>query len=227
MTPGRDDRELSQFLFRACHDLRSSVRGIRTHSELLLRDSAAKPPEDLEQRLDMIARSAGRLDLLVDGLARYSIAIDTDQGSFQPVALQVLLRTALAKVDKELKSNDAQVCVGELPRVSGNPDRLLEVFENLLRNPLAHRGTASPHIDISVQDQGADWLLAVRDNGPGVGTAYLESIFKPFERLEGKKKDGPGLGLAIAKAIVERHGGRIWAESKGEGLTVMFTLPKV
>ena len=138
-----------------------------------------------------------------------------------------MLRTVLARLDKELRSNDAKVSYDKLPRVSGDPDRLMQVFENLLRNALHHRGEAPPRIHITAEKQAEGWLFAVRDNGPGVEADYLESIFRPFERLHGRQRPGPGLGLAVCRAIVERHGGRIWAESQaGAGSTFFFTLPR-
>jgi len=221
----RDDTaDISEFLLRACHDLRSSLRSIHAHAELLLKGCGAPPPSDLEERLGFIVDGARRIDLLVDGLASYSLALLTDKGTFQPVPLNVIVRTVLTRLDKELRSNNVTVSCEKLPRVSGDPDRLISVFENLLRNTLHHRGPASPRIEITAGQHADGWLLAVSDNGPGVEAAYLESIFRPFERLHGK--DRPGLGLAICRVIVERHGGRIWAESNGEaGCKLLFTLP--
>lgn len=105
--------------------------------------------------------------------------------------MEVMLRTALAKLDKELRSHDAKVSYDKLPRVSGDPDRLIQVFENLLRNALQHRGEAPPSIRISAERQADGWLFALRDNGPGLEAAYLETIFRPFERLHGRQRPGP------------------------------------
>ncbi len=122
---------------------------------------------------------------------------------------------------------------GELPRVFGNPDRLAQVFENLLRNAVRHRGESAPHIHVQAEKQAAadgqeEWLFAIRDNGPGIEAAYLERIFKPFERLSAEKPEAPGMGLAICRAIVERHGGKLWVESTpGSGSTFFFTLAAV
>jgi signal transduction histidine kinase len=223
---GEKDREISEFLLRACHDLRSSLRGIRVHSELLLKDSETPRIADLEQRLGFIVEGAKKIDLLAEGLSSYSIALQIEESSFQSTRTDVLLRNVLQKLQKELRDNQAEVTYGDLPRVSADPDRLIQVFENLLRNALRHRGEAAPHIHISADSDVGRWRFAVRDNGPGVEAAYLESIFKPFERVHRKENEGVGLGLAICKAIVERHGGRMWAESEaGAGSTFFFTLP--
>jgi len=111
----------------------------------------------------------------------------------------------------------------ELPRVRGNPDALIQLFEQLIRNAIDHRGDAAARVHISAATMDEGWQVAVQDHGPGVDASELEGIFEPFERLHGS---GPGLGLAICRAIVEGHGGRIWAESQlGKGCTIRFTLP--
>jgi light-regulated signal transduction histidine kinase (bacteriophytochrome) len=230
MARSKSDREVSEFLLRACHDLRTSARTVRTNAELFLKDAGAPRNSGFEQRLGFIVEGARRIDLLLDGLASYSVALQTEAASFQSTRMDVLLRLVLTKLDKELRDCGAEVVYGELPTVTGNPDRLMQVFENLLRNAVAHRGQAAPRIHISAAKQTEDWLFTVRDNGPGIEAAFLESIFTPFERLQNhpqnKDRWGAGLGLAVCRAIVERHGGRIWAESRAEsGATLCFTLP--
>jgi signal transduction histidine kinase len=102
----------------------------------------------------------------------------------------------------------------------------MQVFEHLIRNALLHRGDAAPRIRIEAAPHDEGWLLTVRDNGPGIEASALERIFLPFERLKGKQLGGAGLGLTTCRAIIERHGGRIWAESSpGDGATFCFVLP--
>jgi signal transduction histidine kinase len=229
----QSDREVSEFLLRACHDLRTSARAVRTNAELFLKDIGAKDVEaprnsNFEQRLGFLVEGARQIDLLLDGLASYSVALQTEAASFQATRMDVLLRLVLAKLNKELRDCGAEVIYGELPSVTGNPDRLMQVFENLLRNALAHRGQVTPRIHVSAAREAESWVFTVRDNGPGVEAAFLESIFTPFERLHARERRGAGLGLAICRAIVERHGGRIWAESQPEsGATLCFTLPAI
>jgi signal transduction histidine kinase len=218
--------EASEFLLHASHDLRTALRAIRVHTDLLLKDRQAAQVPGLEERLGFIVEGARKVDLLADGISSYSIALQIRKESFQPAPLDVLLRAVLAKLDKELRANDASVTKDKLPRVSGVPDRLMEVFENLLHNALRHRGQVPPQIRIAVERRAEDWLFTVRDNGPGIEAPYLDSIFRPFVRLHGAQRAGPGLGLAICRVILERHGGRIWAESTdGAGSTFRFTLP--
>ena len=222
--PARD-REISEFLLRVCHDMRSPARAIRAHAELLAKDFGSGDA-GLQERVGFITSGIQNIEILADGLASYSLALRIETSSFQPAQMDVLLRLVLAKLRKELQAAGAEVTYDALPRVHGNQDRLSQLWENLILNAIRHRGSEAPRIHVSAERQGQHWQLAVRDNGPGIEAAYLERIFQPFERLRGKQAPGCGLGLKIAREIVERHGGRIWAESiPGAGSTFFFTLP--
>jgi len=220
------NHDLSDFLLRTCHDLRTPLRAIRAHAELLLRHAGGPQAADFEDRLNFIVEGARKIESLAEGLSGYSIALHIEESSFRPAQMDVLLRSALARVSKELNVNHAQVTYDELPTIRGDPDRLSQVFEILVLNALRHRGAAAPQIHITAEQQPGAWLFLVRDNGPGVEPAYLERIFKPFERLNVKESFAPGLGLTISREIVARHGGRIWAESQvGIGSVFRFTIP--
>ena len=224
-------QEISEFLFRACHDLRTPLRAIRAHAELLVKSGSLSATSGCEPRLGFIVDGAAKMDQLVDGLSSYSTALRTDPGSFVRTGLGVLLRAVLAKLDREIRDNQAQVTYGELPRVLGEPDRLMQLVENLLLSALRHRGQISPQIHITAATHAEGWLFAFRDNGPFIEAADLERMFQPFARRHGIDAGDSGLGLAICREIVERHGGRIWAESAeshdGTGCAFLFTLPAV
>ena len=223
--PSRD-WEISEFLLRLCHDLRGPARAIRGHAELLAKDFAAVGDPGVPERLGFITTGIQSVEALAEGLASYSLALRIEAGSFQPTQMEVLVRLVLAKLRKEVQTAGAEVSYGALPQIHGNPDRLSQLWENLILNAIRHRGPEAPRIQVSAEVAERNWRFAVRDNGPGIESAYLEKIFKPFERLRGKQTPGCGLGLAIAREIVERHGGRIWAESApGAGATFFFTLP--
>jgi len=129
----------------------------------------------------------------------------------------------LARLTAEIRERDAVVTHDELPRVWGDSDRLVQVLENLLSNAIRHQGESAPRIHISAGTFEAGWRISVRDNGPGIEPAYVEKIFRPLERLHGQA--GAGMGLAICREIVQRHGGRIWVDSEpGHGATFTFTL---
>jgi len=205
-------REIAEFLLRACHDLKAPIRAIRVHAELIGKRLDLPLPGS-DPRLAFIIEGAGKLDQLVDGLSSYSLTLRIDPASFVITPLGILLRTALSRLDKELRRNQAEVTCGALPQVSGDPDRLIQLFENLL----CHRGWIAPLVHITADPHAEGWLFTVRNGGPSVEAADLERIFQPFVH---------GLGLAACREIVERHGGRIWAESQpGSGCTFLFTLP--
>jgi light-regulated signal transduction histidine kinase (bacteriophytochrome) len=223
--PEASDGDLSRFLLRACHDLKSSLRAIRTHTELLQRDTPAATPE-FDLHLGFIAGGARRIDLITDGLSAYSVALQIDEATFEPVRMELALRTARAKIDKELRNDGGEVTSGSLPVVSGNLDRLAQVFEILVRNAHRYRAERPLRIHISAEEQDGEWLFAVRDNGSGIEADYVERVFQPFERLHTGNIEGAGMGLTICRAIVERHGGKIRVESEsGVGSTFLFTLP--
>jgi signal transduction histidine kinase len=226
MSPRREGGELAEFLLRICHELRTPVRAVRSYAELLQREPGLPGSSEREQALGFVAEGASRLDLLVNSLAAYSIALQITPASFQSVQLDAMLRAVLARLSGPLRSLDAQVTARDLPQVHGHPDRLMEVLEILLRNALVHCGETKPVIQVAAAEQDEWWRVSVRDNGRGIDAAYLESIFRPFERLHPRRGTGPGLGLTIARTIVERHGGRLWAESPTGGTAFLFTLPR-
>jgi signal transduction histidine kinase len=218
--------DFHEFLLRACHDLRTPLRAIRANAELLLKTPRKREGADYEEILGFIVGGAKKIDSLVDGLSSYSLALHLDARTFQPARTDVLLRAVLAKLAAELGSSGAEVAYDDLPRIRGDPDRIMNLFENLVRNAIQHRGPAPPRIHISAGTQDGAWLFAVRDNGPGVDSEDLERMFLPFERLTRSATAGAGLGLAICREIVARHNGRIWAESTpGSGCAIFFTLP--
>lgn len=224
--PFSSRHELGAFLQRACHDLRTPLRAVRTQADLLVKKSGAPQPGPLDTHLNFIIEGTRKLELLTDGLSNYSVALRIEESSFRSMPSDLLLRTALAKLRDELAANHAEVVYNDLPRVRCDPDRLSQVFENLVANTLRHRGDAPPRVHIAAQKESTHWRFAVRDNGPGVESEYLERIFQPFERLRGRQSAAPGLGLTISREIVERHGGRMWAESElGAGSTFLFTIP--
>ncbi len=217
--------EFGDFLLRACHDLRNPLRAIRSHTERIRKGS---PGPDLENDFAFVAEGARQIDVLTDRLTSYAIALQTEPSSFQPVRMDALLRSVLARLDGELRSSGAEVTCGDLPGVSGNSDRLHQVFEELVRNALKHCGCASPRIRISADRHNDGWLFRILDNGRGIETDYLERVFRPFERLNSAHREGAGMGLTICRTIVERHGGRLWAEStRSGGSVLLLTLPSL
>jgi len=218
------DKETGRLLSRVCHDLRTPARAVRMHAELLLRDWGTASEADVNQRLGFVVDGSQRMMELLNGLSHYAAALEMDARGFQTARTDALLRAVIAKLDKEILKAEALVTRDQLPDVHGDADRLLQLFEELLRNALVHRGAAPPRIHVSAARDGESWRFAVHDDGSGVEADELERVFRPFERLHGA---GAGLGLATCRAIVEGHGGKIWMESPaGGGCTVYFTIPE-
>jgi chemotaxis family two-component system sensor kinase Cph1 len=211
------------FLLRAAHDLRAPLRAVRTNAELLLKDPEKRDGPEFQQLLGFLVNGARNADALVDGLSNYALALQVQPNSL-PVSTAVLLNTVRAKLAQEIRATEAEVTNGELPRVHGDPDRLAQVLENLVRNAIQHRADRAPRIHVEVQERDGDWLFAVRDNGPGIEAEDQERIFRPFEKLS-RDRGACGLGLAICREIVTRHGGKLWMESEpGQGSTFYFTI---
>jgi signal transduction histidine kinase len=216
----RDGREQRDFLLRACHDLRAALRAVRANAKLL---PGKRDPREMEEVLGFMIEGARNADLIIDGLVNYAMALRV-QISPAPVPTGAVLRTVLANIAPEVNASGAAITYDGLPEVQGDPDRLMQLFENLLRNAIQQRGEAPPRIHVSAQENANQWLFAISDNGPGIDAGDLERMFRPFERL-GRNHGGAGLGLAICREIVTGHGGRIWAESKpGAGTTIHFTI---
>ncbi|MEO8595752.1 MAG: ATP-binding protein [Candidatus Solibacter sp.] len=220
----RTGREISEFLLRACHDLRTPARTVRTYSELIQRGAGSGSTEGVAQHLSFLMEGARKIDVILDGLAGYSLALQTDPGAFQKVRMDIQWRAAMMKLAGALRECGGEATADELPEVTGQPERLLQLLENLVRNSLVHRGEAAPRIHLNAVRQEAAWLFTLRDNGPGIEEACLESIFLPFERLRRDPQEGAGLGLTICREIVERHGGKIRAEAADSGACFRFTL---
>lgn len=221
--PTPAQKETSEFLLRACHDLRTAVRAVRACAELLTKEGGAPTAADWEQRVGFIADGARQIDRVVDGISAYSLALQTEESAFVPVPLGALLRTALARLSQDIHEGGAEVTYDQLPRVPGNPDRLLELWESLLRHAL-QSGADPPRIHVGARLDAGEWLITVRDNGT-LDPAAVEHLFRPFARSTGGAPEKAGLGLAICRTIVARHGGRMWAESLDGGTAVFFTLP--
>lgn len=215
----KPEPDLAQFLLHTCHDVRSCLRAIRVHAEFIAK---ASPDEHAARIID----GTSKLELLVNGLSSYSLACQIDRSLFVRTPLEVVLRAEIARMGKLIREHEATVTYDPLPRIECDPDRVPQLFENLIRNALAHRGECAPLVHFSAEEQEGRWLFSVRDNGPGIEPSYLDRIFQPFERLRGQQSAGPGLGLATCRKIVENHGGEMWAQSKlGAGSTFFFTLP--
>ena len=223
----RSNAELERFTELAAHDLQEPLRNLVTFSQHLERHLHDHLDAEGEKDLEIIMGSASRMRHLVRDLLSYS-GVSTHLLRTETVDLGEVLDRARMNVTPTLGETGGRIEAGELPRVSGSADLLGDLFRHLVSNALKFsREGVPPEIRISAERDGAVWRIAVADNGLGIEAGYLERIFTIFKRLH-REEDypGTGVGLAICKRVVERHGGRIWAESEpGVGSTFYFTLP--
>jgi signal transduction histidine kinase len=225
LRPTHDD--MQAFLDRMVHDLREPLRAISIFAELLKKRSKDTDDPKNENAVDEILRGAARMRTLIEGISDYTSAQYRDR-SAPGASLDLALRAAIDRLGPQIRDCGAKITAQPLPRVGAGLECLIQLFDHLIRNALRFRGKEPPEVQISAeQEANGEWTVRVQDNGIGVDMepAEIESIFAPFTRLHGHKYPGAGLGLSICQVIVERHGGRIWAESSPRGTAFLFALP--
>ena len=216
--------DLSDFASVASHELKSPMRAMRGHCELLARDLEGKLADEQRESLDFIVTGARKMQALLDGLLRFSRLSVGWQG-FEACDCNTLVDEAIRDLEPLIEEAGARVERLGLPTVLGDPTELGLVFHNLISNALRFRSAERPaRVRVSARQDGDEWLFAVADNGIGLDTGLSDKIFEIFGRLE-PDRAGTGIGLAICKRVVERHGGRIWVESEiGKGSKFSFTI---
>lgn len=223
----RSNAELEQFAYVASHDLQEPLRMISSYTQLLAKRYQGRLDTDADEFIAYAVDGATRMQTLINDLLTYS-RVGTRTKPFVPTHLAEVLALALTNLRVLLHEQAAVVTNDDLPIVVGDESQLVQLFQNLIGNAVKFRGAAPPHVHVSVREAGPDWVFSVRDNGIGFDPQFAERIFVIFQRLHTKTEyAGTGIGLALCKKIVERHGGRIWAESQpGAGATFYFALPK-
>lgn len=222
----RTNDELRQFAYIASHDLQEPLRTVGSYAQLLAKRYRGKLDKDAEDFIHYIVDGVTRMHVLLNDMLAYSRVTDANARPMSQADTNKILGNALANLEATIKENQAQVTHGEMPVVVGDEVQLTQVFQNLIGNGIKYRQAAPPKIHIVAEQRDAEWFFSVRDNGIGIEPKYRDRIFGIFKRLHGKELPGTGMGLAICKKIVERHGGRIWVDSKpGEGSVFQFTIP--
>jgi light-regulated signal transduction histidine kinase (bacteriophytochrome) len=219
------NRELEEFVYLVSHDLHEPLRTIRGFAQLLESRHKAELGPDAVDYLNFITDGAQRMQQMIDGLLAYSRVTRADKPASAPVDMNEVARAAIANLTAAIASEGAIVRYDELPMVTGDASRLIQVLQNLIGNALKYRAASPPLIQISAKQQEGGWVFAVSDNGQGFAQQDADRIFGLFKRLHGRDVPGTGIGLAICHKIIEQHHGRIWAESSpGGGATFYFTL---
>ncbi len=222
----RSNEDLQQFAYVASHDLQEPLRTVTSFAQLLEQRYKGQLDEQGERWIEHIVDGSNRMQTLIKDLLAYS-RVSTHGQEFSLCDTNTVLRIALKNLGGAIETSGAEIAYGSLPKLPGDQNQLVSLFQNLLGNAIKYRGEQPLRIDIDVHQKNSEWLFSVQDNGIGIDAQFAERIFIIFQRLHSRKKyAGTGIGLALCKRIVDRHGGRIWVESElGQGATFFFTLP--
>jgi PAS domain S-box-containing protein len=224
----RSNTELEQFAYVASHDLQEPLRVVSQYLELLKRRYQGQLDTEAHEFIDFAVSGASRMKDLIKGLLSFS-HVGTQDADIQNVLAETLVQRAVENLKAAIEERSAIVTWDHpLPEVAADPGLLVQVLQNLIANGIKFQKSGTPRVHISAAELGAEWVLSVRDNGIGIEPQHAGRVFGIFERLNPSDQyPGTGIGLAISKKIVERHGGRIWFNSQpGEGTTFSFSIPR-
>ncbi|EDY18757.1 multi-sensor signal transduction histidine kinase [Chthoniobacter flavus Ellin428] len=222
----RSNQELGQFAYVASHDLKEPLRAVTSCVQLLRKGYGDKLDGRGVEFIDHAVDGAKRMQQLIDGLLSFS-RLEQQESELQLVNLSAPVQHACENLETSIAEGNVQVHAGALPTLKCHTSQMVQLFQNLIGNAVKFRRDQAPEVWIDAERKNGDWLFSVRDNGIGFEPEFNERIFGLFQRLHTRRKySGTGIGLAICKKIVERHQGRIWAESQpNHGTTFFFTLP--
>ncbi len=223
----QSNAELEQFAYVASHDLQEPLRMVASYVQLLERRYKGKLDSDADEFIGYAVDGANRMRGLIDDLLTYS-RVGRLGKPFETTKLEDTLEIVLLNLKTSIAESNAVVTHDKLPTVVADGGQLVQLFQNLIGNAIKFHGKETPRVHVSVEDKETEFLFAIRDNGIGIALEYYDRLFKIFQRLHTREEySGSGIGLAVCKKIVERHGGRIWIESEvGKGSTIYFTLSK-
>jgi len=222
----RSNADLEQFAYVASHDLQEPLRMVTGYVALLAKRYQGKLDQDADEFIGFATDGAKRMQGLIQDLLTYSRA-GTRGKELAPTDCQSIVAETLRALQPAIGESAATVTHDPLPTVMGDASQLGQLFQNLIGNAIKYRDSKPPVVHLSCKQEGGSWLFSVRDNGIGIDPQFAEKIFVIFQRLHTREEyKGSGIGLAVCKKIVERHGGKIWVESElGKGATFYFTLP--
>ena len=219
--------DLQQFAYVASHDLQEPLRAVAGFLTLIAKRHKGTLDPETEGWINHAVEGAQRMRSLINDLLLYA-RVESRGKELEPTDCNKALDQAKKDLSVVLEETGAEINATKLPTLLGDEGQLSQLFQNLVGNAIKFRQTdISPKVDIEVRQENAEWIFYVKDNGIGFDQTHADRIFIIFQRLQGRDEyQGTGIGLALCKKIVERHGGRIWAESaKGKGSTFFFTIP--
>lgn len=225
----RSNAELEQFAYVTSHDLQEPLRMVRSYLQLLERRYKGRLDGDADEFIAYAVDGVMRMHQLINDVLLYSrVRGRSAELPSQPVDSAAVFDQTVLDLGEAIRESGASVTRDALPLIRVDRWQLQQLFQNLVGNALKFRGEATPRVHVSAQRQGDEWVFCVRDNGIGIAPEYHERIFRIFQRLHALGKyPGTGIGLALCKKIVERHGGRIWVESEADkGAAFFFSFPQ-
>jgi len=222
----RSNEDLQQFAYIASHDLQEPLRAVSSYVQLLADHYRGRLDTDADEIIGFAVEGATRMHELIQDLLQYS-RVQTQGATLVETDCEDVLARVLDSLALALEESKAVVTHDPLPRVRADRAQLIRLWQNLLSNAIKFCGDEPPRVHVSAQLREGEWVFSVRDRGIGLDPAHAERVFVIFQRLHTRSEyPGTGIGLAICKKIVERHGGRIWVESEeGKGATFFFTIP--
>lgn len=218
--------ELEQFAYIASHHLQEPLRTISSFTQLLAMRYKDKIDKEADKFIYHIVDGASRMQRMIEDMLEYS-RVDVTKKTFEPTDFEDVFMQVMTNLKIAIEQNGAIVAHDPLPVVMADETQMIQLFQNLLSNAIKFRGKDAPHIHVSALKKGNDWVFSVKDNGIGISPKFFGHIFQLFQRNHSRSEySGTGIGLAICRKIVERHGGNIWVESEvGKGSTFYFTVP--
>jgi signal transduction histidine kinase len=223
----RSNADLAQFAYVASHDLQEPLRMVSSYMQLIEQRYKDKLDAAGTEFMNYAVNGATRMQTMINDLLTFS-RVGTRGKPFEPTDCEVILDQTLANLQMAIEESQAIITHDPLPTVMSDDTQIVLLFQNLIGNAVKFRTQEQMRVHISAQAKGREWVFSVRDNGIGIDPQYFERLFVIFQRLHSKEEyPGTGIGLAVCKRVVERHGGKIWVESQpGQGSTFYFAIPK-
>ncbi len=222
----RSNKDLQQFAYVASHDLQEPLRMVSSYVQLLQRRYQGRLDGDADDFIGFAVDGATRMQHMIQDLLAYS-RVNTHGHPLSSTDVGEVLNQVVTNLRLAIDESGARITHESMPVIEGDATQLVQLFQNLIANAIKFRGALAPQIHVCAERETARWVFSVRDNGIGIDPEFADRIFTIFQRLHTRQDyPGTGIGLAICKRIVERHGGSIWVKSApGEGSTFYFTLP--
>ena len=224
----QSNKDLEQFAYVASHDLQEPLRMVSNFTDLLARRYKGKFDKDADEFIEFILDGSRRMRSLVEDLLAFS-RVGSRGKALEYINSEAVFKNTLSQLSLAIEQSSAEITFDKLPMVLADDTQMGQVFQNLLSNAIKFHSDQPLKIHVSAKKSEDQWVFSVKDNGLGIDPEHFDRIFLMFQRLHGKDEyPGTGIGLAVCKRIIDRHGGKIWIESdKGKGSTFYFSLPAV